>query len=249
MKKILYIILAINLNVSEAEPIEEQLFTEANNYMINQKYDKAILSYEKILDMGIQSSELFYNLGNAFYRNNDIGLSIWAYSSSLKSKPRFKDAAKNLIIAQSQTKDKFELPKNNFIFEKYIKFRSALTFNEFILIGSLIFLTFSVLSLLIKLEFFKKKQIFNKNKAILYIYIIIIIMSIDRYYTDRINKGVIIKKSVEAYSGPNYGQNKIIFRINEGVIFKTSNKKNDWYEIILIDGSKCWIKNNSMRII
>ena len=249
MKKILYLIFAINLNVLNAASIEEKLFIEANNYMIIQRYSEAILSYEKILDMGIQSGELFYNLGNAYYRNNDIGLSIWAYLSSLKLKPRFKDAGRNLIIAQSQIKDKIELPKNNYIFEKYIKLRSTLTFYEFILIGSLILLTFSTLSFLIRLKFLENKQFFNFNKAIIFIYLSIIIMTIDRFYNDRINKGVIIKKTAEAFSGPDYGQNKIIFRINEGVTFEINNKKNDWIEIILIDGNKCWIESKSMRII
>ena len=249
MKKILYLIFAINLNVLGAESIEEKFFIEANNYMIIQRYSEAILSYEKILDMGIQSGELFYNLGNAFYRNNDIGLSIWAYLSALKLKPRFKDAASNLIIAQSQIKDKIELPKNNYIFENYVKLRSTLTFYEFILIGSLIFLTFSVLTFLIRLKFLENKQVYNLNKVIIFIYLSIIIMSFDRFYIDRINKGVIIKKSTEAFSGPDYGQNKIIFRINEGVIFRINDKKNDWIEIILYDGNKCWIENKSMRII
>ena len=249
MKKILYLIFAINLNVLNAESIEERLFIEANNYMIIQKYNEAILSYKKILDMGIQSGELFYNLGNAYYRNNDIGLSIWAYLSALKLKPRFKDASRNLIIAQSQIKDKIELPKSNYIFEKYIKLRSTLTFYEFILIGSLIFLTFSALTFFIRLKFLESMQIFNLNKVIIFIYLSIIIMSIDRFYVDRTDKGVIIKESAEAFSGPDYGQNKIIFRINEGVVFKIDNKKNDWVEIILIDGNKCWIENNSMRII
>ena len=249
MKKILYLIFAIYLNILNAESIEEQLFIEANNYMIIQKYSEAILSYEKLLDKGIKSSELFYNLGNAYYRNNDIGLSIWAYLSSLKLKPRFKDAVENLIIAQNQTKDKIELPKNNYIFEKYIKLRSTLVLNEFIFIGSLIFLTFSSLSFLIRLQFFKNQQVFYLNKALIFIYLLTIIMSVDKYYTDRIIKGVIIKRSVEAFSGPDYGQNKMIFRMNEGVIFKINNKKNDWFEIILFDGSKCWIENKSMRII
>ena len=88
MNKILYLIFVIIINALNAESVEDQLFIEANNYMIIQKYSEAIFAYEKILDMGIHSSELFYNLGNAYYRNDDIGLSIWAYLSALKLKPR-----------------------------------------------------------------------------------------------------------------------------------------------------------------
>jgi tetratricopeptide (TPR) repeat protein len=249
MKKILYLAFAINLNVLNAESMEEKLFIEANNYMVIQKYSEAILLYEKILDMGFQSSELFYNLGNAFYRNNDIGLSIWAYLSSLKLKPRFEDAARNLTIAQSNTKDKVELPKNIYIFDNYKRLKSMLTFYELVFIGGLISLTFSVISFMIKVQYFQIEQLFNFNKIIIFIYLLIIIITIDKYYTDNINKGVVITNSVEAFSGPDYGQNKVIFLVNEGVTFNISNKKNNWFEIILIDGSKGWIESKSARVI
>tara|TARA_B100001250_G_scaffold361966_1_gene340363 strand:- start:6720 stop:7469 length:750 start_codon:yes stop_codon:yes gene_type:complete len=249
MNKILYLIFAIIINALNAESVEDQLFIEANNYMIIQKYSEAIFTYEKILDMGIHSSELFYNLGNAYYRNDDIGLSIWAYLSALKLKPRYEDASRNLLIAQSQTKNKVELPKKVYIFEKYKKLRSILTFYEFIFIGSLIFMTFSIISFMVKVQLFKIKQIFNLNKVIIFIYLSVIILTIDKYYTNKNNKGVIIKESVDGFSGPDYGQNKVILRLNEGVIFNISNKKKDWFEIILIDGNKCWIENMSARVI
>ena len=62
MKKILYLTFLVNLNLLIAKSIEEKLFIEANNYMIIQKYSEAIITYEKILDMGIQSSELLYEI-------------------------------------------------------------------------------------------------------------------------------------------------------------------------------------------
>ena len=76
-----------------------------------------------------------------------------------------------------------------------------------------------------------------------------IILTIDKYYTNKNDKGVIIKASVDGFSGPDYGQNKVILRLNEGVIFNISNKKKDWFEIILIDGNKCWIENKLARVI
>lgn len=249
MKKIFYLIFVIILNASNADSVQNELFIQANNYMIIQKYNEAIITYEKILDMGFISSELFYNIGNAYYRNNNIGLSIWAYLSSLKLKPRNEDTIRNLSIAQSKTKYKVELPKNIFIFDKYKKIKSILTLNEFIFVGGLIFLIISTISFMDKVQFFRSIKFINFNKVLIFVYLLILIITIDKYRTDKNKKGVIIKKSTEAFSGPEYGQNKVIFRLNEGVIFNISNEKNNWLEITLIDGTKCWVEKKSSRVI
>ena len=62
-------------------------------------------------------------------------------------------------------------------------------------------------------------------------------------------KKVIIGNGVDAYSGPFYGNKTILFRINEGSIADVSNTQNDWTEIILIDGKKGWVPNESIRML
>ena len=53
----------------------------------------------------------------------------------------------------------------------------------------------------------------------------------------------------DAYSGPFYGNKTILFRINEGSIADVSNTQKDWTEIILIDGKKGWVPNESIRML
>ena len=59
-------------------------FTEANNLYNDSKYEKSIELYYQILDSGFHSAELYYNLGNSFYKLNDIANSILFYEKSLK---------------------------------------------------------------------------------------------------------------------------------------------------------------------
>ena len=64
--------------------IEENLFYEGNTHMIAENYNDAVQVYETILNLGYKSSELYYNLGNAYYRLNFIGQSIWAYMNAIQ---------------------------------------------------------------------------------------------------------------------------------------------------------------------
>ena len=65
-----------NLNSQENKDFSdfEDKFTEANNLYNNSKYEKSIEIYFQILDSGIHSAELYYNLGNSFYKLNDLSL-------------------------------------------------------------------------------------------------------------------------------------------------------------------------------
>ncbi len=249
MIRTLYLAFPVLISLLSGKNIEQQLFIEANNYMIINKYSEAISSYEKLISLGNKNSEIFYNLGNAYYRNNDLGLSIWAYLSSLKLKPRSDDALHNLSITMSQTNNHIDLPKNNFIFSYYKKIKSNYTFDESFFVGSLIFLTFSILSLLIRTRFLESQYILLLNKSTLILFLSVVLMNMDKYYFIKIKKGVAISKFTDAYSGPGYVQNKVIFRLNEGALVNINNTKGDWVEIMLIDGKKGWVQKKLVRNI
>ena len=75
-----------------------KLFQEANDLFINKKYKKSIELYEKIIDSGQKNSTAFYNLGNAYFRVDSLGLSIWAYKCAEKLSPMDGDIAHNLSL-------------------------------------------------------------------------------------------------------------------------------------------------------
>ena len=248
MIKVLYLSLIFNFLIANNEI--NQIFIEANNHFINQKYDKAIEKYEKIINSGNENSIIFYNLGNAYFRNNYLGHSIWAYKKSLRSNPRNEDANYNLLIAQSRIKGQIKMPKVLFFLDLYRQFKGGFTISELLLFTSYLFFIFSFLILILKLKIIKNSYFYLFNKILLSIIIIINLIGIDIYlHLKNDKKGVVISKNLDAYSGPEYGQNLIIFRLNEGMIFEINKIKDNWIEIIIADGQRGWVPINSVRII
>ena len=76
----------------------------------NNQYDLAIQEFESILDNNWDSPELYYNLGNAYYRNGNTSGSVWAYESCLRLSPIYADAEYNLKLANLKVKDRVDLP-------------------------------------------------------------------------------------------------------------------------------------------
>ena len=73
---------------------------------------------------------------------------------------------------------------------------------------------------------------------------------LDRFFDESDNKiGIIIDNEVDIYSGPFYGDNTILFKVNEGTKVKINQSQNNWIEIILLDGNRGWVPLDKIRQI
>ena len=104
MKRILPIILmALAFNLHAQSP--EALVQKGNDAYNRSHYDTAIAAYTAVLDAGYESATLYYNLGNAYYRQEEYGQSILNYERALRLKPNYRDAKQNLDLVCSKTED------------------------------------------------------------------------------------------------------------------------------------------------
>ena len=225
-----------------------KLFQEANDLFINKKYKKSIELYEKIIDYEQKNSTVFYNLGNAYYRLGDIGHAIWAYKHANKFSPRDKDIIHNLKIAEAKKIDRINSPPLFILHDFYKKIILSMTMFVFILIGGILFFIFSLIW--IKQSFSGKRNVVSKTIfQILLIFIIIVhVVMLDMAFERKriSNEAIIVGKS-DAQSGPFFGDNKVLFKINEGSVVEVLEEKNNWSKIILIDGKKGWVLSNALR--
>ena len=224
------------------------LFHEANDLFINKKYKKSIELYEKIISSGQENSTVFYNLGNAYYRLGDIGHAVWAYKHANKFSPRDKDIIHNLKIAEAKKIDRINSPPLFILYDLYRKIKSSMTMFELILIGGILFFVLSLLW--INQIFSGKRNVLSNSifQVLLTIIIIVHAFILDMAFERKriSNEAIIVEKS-DAQSGPFLGDNKILFQINEGSVVEVLEEKNNWSEIILIDGKKGWVLSNALR--
>ena len=82
-----YLILVLSLLLSEILAASDSLFQSANLLYQEGKYEKALEDYRQISESGLESADLYYNMGNAAYRSNSIGYAILYYEKALKMEP------------------------------------------------------------------------------------------------------------------------------------------------------------------
>ena len=111
MKKILFLLLFIS-SLANGQSVEE-LFSTANTFYKQGNLEMAIENYLEIDKQEEVSSELYYNLGNCYYKLNNVAETIYYYEKALKLNPLNEDARNNLVFAKRLTIDSIkELPKS-----------------------------------------------------------------------------------------------------------------------------------------
>ena len=244
-----FIILILFSSNAITQDIDEKFFN-ANDYYNSSKYLESINLYESILADGWESNNLYHNLGNAYFRQNMIGQSIWAYNKALKINPRNSDVTHNLEIVNARIKDRIILPNEFFLVKSYMNFKSRYSLKEWLIIGSITIFFSVIVFLLSKLYIFDNVIL---DRLILGLIILAMIehgIILDRFFDESDNKiGIIIDNGVDTYSGPFYGDNTILFKVNEGTKVKINQSQNNWVEIILLDGNRGWVPIDKIRQI
>lgn len=119
------------------------LFTQANAQYAEGNYAEAAAQYQQIIaesDEGVVAAEVYYNLGNAYFKQGELAQSILAYERALRIKPSYKDAKYNLEFAQSRIVDNIE-DTHSFFLSNWLKaIRNALSQQTWIILSISLFL-------------------------------------------------------------------------------------------------------------
>ena len=108
-------------------PVRAMTKAEADQAYREKKYQQAIKDYESLLRSGVSAS-LYYNLGNAYYRTDNITKAILNYERAALLEPGNSDIKFNLQFARSKTIDKFSESDEMFFVNWYrakVKFTSV----------------------------------------------------------------------------------------------------------------------------
>lgn len=249
MKKILYIFLIIANTIAAQNA--DQLFSTANDLYKNEKFEKAIALYKQIESQGLHSSELYYNLGNSYYKLNKVGPSIYYLEKALKINPLNEDAANNLIFAKRLALDKIEeLPKT--VLQKFnSNYLQQLSYNQWAVVvvilsilGSLLFLLFYFVDVP------AKKRLYFVSSSVSFILLMIaLLITFNQYSISKNRKeAIVFAEESEVRNAPTFNSEEA-FILHEGTKVFVLDAIDNWKKIKLADGKIGWIIAEDIKLI
>lgn len=227
------------------------LLKSAEQAYDSKKYKSAIESYEKLITDGYKSYQLYYNLGNSYYRNNQLGKAIYAYEMARKINPNDDDVRINLGIASSKTVDKIDAKENFFISAVKTNLLSSLSTTSWawvtvvsLLLAAILFFVFiDSPVLLIKRVAFLVSCVFIIGFVVTYF------LGYSALEAKIENKfAIITTREVKIMNEPTLSATAK-FSLHEGTKIRVVENNGDWILIKLDNGNEGWVKVSDVGII
>lgn len=244
-----FLIFFISAGRSIAAESPEELYVKANASYEDMDYKKSASLYEELLRTDNINPEVFYNLGNSYFKLKKIGLCILNYERALRLDPRDRDIRQNLKIARSMAVDKISAPEKGFILGAILFLYDRMTANELTAMCSLVYLTVVLLLILSIKVIAKRRLMFYTAGSFGAVFFILFIFLSAKIGRENFTKtGIIVAEKIDVRSGPKEDY-LLQFTLHEGAEVSIIKDVQNWYEIELSKDLKGWIPKPSVDII
>ena len=232
--------------LSHNQEIEESVdaassFMEAHKYYNEEKYDQAASLYEELIQSGIRNGEIYYNLGNSYFKMGMLGKAILSYRLAELYNPRDEDLQANLRYARQLTKDKIEEKQFLPFIKEFCFWYSKLNLKELMIVFLIVHGIFWIVA---TIRTFWKKE--HQNLILLTNLVLVIIIGCSltlKMYNRTYNiEGVVLTKELTVRSG-NGTNNTALFQLHDGAEFKIIKQDEGWIKIELKDGKRGWVES------
>lgn len=225
----------------------EPLLDSAKANYDNGAFSMAIKQYESVLSKGLSSADLHYNLGNSYFRNGQIGLSILNFEKGLKLDASHENAAFNLELANTKLGDKFETVPEVSFSGLLRGLNKSFSHNLISLLGIILLLVASVVFLLGKknknVSFIKLARIGAITGLLFTVISWKQLSSVNDY-----KAGIILMPSANIFSEPNEGST-LLFEVHEGTKVEILSESNGWINVKAPNNEIGWIAENTFKEI
>ncbi|MDR1459368.1 MAG: tetratricopeptide repeat protein [Bacteroidales bacterium] len=228
-----------------------ELFQKANQAYNQKDYANAITCYEALIKEGYKDGMLYYNLGNACYKNNQLAKSLLWYERALRLNPGNEDIEHNIAFVNQQLIDNIEVQPKFFIKTWIYAVRDLFTISVWSIL-SIVFISVGSVSmaLLILSASRRWRMSLFIIACISFVFTIlsIVFACLQSKHVHRNDEAIIMQKIITVKSTPDVSGTDL-FTVHEGIKIQITDKAGAWIEVRFSNGNKGWIKEETVEII
>ena len=234
----------------------KQFFREANSKSAKSKeeaisiYKKAAMRYERLIkEGGIENGKIYYNLGNTYFRMNDIGRAILNYLKAEQYMPDDSDLRQNLRYAREKRIDKIEEKQETKVLKTLFFWHYDLSVKTRVMVFTLFFMLLWIFSGI--RIFFKRPFLHWCITVSLFISLLMAgSLTAEELVLNKIRPGVVVSLETTARKG-NSETYEPSFKepIHAGTEFTLIEDRGDWYQVELADSRTCWVRSSDTEMV
>lgn len=229
----------------------DSLYIRAGEAYTEGRFEEAMETYKAVVDLGYESPDLYFNMGNAAFRSNELGFAVLYYEKSLKLDPSHEEARKNLAYISRYKADQLESVPELFIrtWIRYIYQIFSLHTWSYIALAMFLLMLTGILAYIFSSVMALKKTGFFTGLLALILFVLSLTAASNRH-SEFISpdRAVIILPSVVVKSTPSLSGTDL-FVLHEGTKVRKDDRVSGWIEITISDGRVGWVPAESLAVI
>ncbi len=234
--------LSVFLQTAVAGP-EQLLIAKANRAYAAGAYTDASATYKKVVSMGLESPELYYNLGNTYFKMNDYAYAILWYERAKRLDPANEDIDFNLRVANNKIADKIE-PLPELFYKRWyngiVTLFSTDTWAGTGIIFFLLSLALGAVYMMSRVMMLRKTGFWLGSVMLLFSFFCLFFAWTGHSLVQNANEAILVSPTVTIKSSPDE-KSVDLFVLHEGTKVQLKDQIGSWYEIRISNGSVGWI--------
>jgi tetratricopeptide (TPR) repeat protein len=225
-------------------------YNEGNKSYSSGDFDKALEMYRKVLDSGVESPELFYNTGNAFFKKGQIGMARYYWEKALRLKPGDDDVKHNIeFLRMHKLQDKFSTANEGNMFVYIYRSVNLRTWYQLFIV------TYALCCIFLAVRMVSSKDGVRFLALTLFITFLIgaaysgTNMYLKNRYESGSSRGVIVAHEIPVKSEPDDDLGTDLFTLHEGTMVRMLETRGDWYKIVAGEKLIGWIRKKDSKVI
>ncbi|MBS1625906.1 MAG: tetratricopeptide repeat protein [Bacteroidetes bacterium] len=246
---VLVLLCALGLGSGLYAETTAQLFDAANTAYKNKDYDLAIAGYDKLLSQGYRTAEIYYNLGDAFYKKDSIGQAILCYERALRLAPGDEDITFNLKLANQKTVDRLiPVPQLAIVqrWDHFVEARSSRTWS--ILAGVCVWLALAGFAAYLFVQSIRRLGFYFGVVLLLCAGFFGSLAWSQSHAETGADQAILTTDNAYIKSAPDASSTDL-FMIHEGIKLRILDHVGEWSKVRLADGKVGWVQQATYTVI